>query len=113
MGRLSDLNTEERKRLVRFVCAFAWADLDLGREESDFIQRLVRRLELGPDVEVEVAAMLRSPPDPDKVDPNLIPTSHREIFVDTIRALLAADLTITEEEKESMQLLEKLLSEVS
>ena len=43
---LDTLNREDRLQLMRFVCSFAWADLEVTSEEREFIVQLVDRLEL-------------------------------------------------------------------
>ena len=43
---LSKLSRPERLRLMRFVCAFAWADLQVRKEERTFVKRLMDQLEL-------------------------------------------------------------------
>jgi uncharacterized tellurite resistance protein B-like protein len=111
MGKLTDLDTSQRKQLVRFVCSIAWADLRLRKEELEFVKRLVRRLEFGKDAEAEVLRFLHAPPEPEEVDPNLIQFEHREIFLDTMRTMIAADLDVSTEERECMQLLEQLLGD--
>ena len=106
---LEQLNKEERLRLVRFVCSFAWADLSLKSEERDYVSRLVARLQLSQEEQAQVQTWLDTPPDPEDVDPNLIPLEHREMFLDAIRGLISSDLDIAPEEKEAMQLLQQLL----
>ena len=46
---LDQLKGRERLNLLKFVCSFAWADLEIRSEERRFIKRLVERLELDPD----------------------------------------------------------------
>ena len=43
---LSDLSSQDRLRLMKFVCSFAWADLEIRPEERVFVAQMVRRLEL-------------------------------------------------------------------
>jgi len=106
---LDDLSRPERLALVRFVCSFAWADLNVRRVEQEYIARLVRRLELDEDELQLVDGWLKLPPAPEEVDPDLIPRRHREVFLDAIKGVVAADLDIADEEKENYSLLEEML----
>ena len=57
---LGQLDRAERLRLMKFVCSFAWADLEIRPEERAFVARLVRRLELDPDERRRVESWLES-----------------------------------------------------
>jgi uncharacterized tellurite resistance protein B-like protein len=46
---LDQLDREDRLRLMRFVCSFAWADLEVQPEERAFVRRLIARLDLAED----------------------------------------------------------------
>jgi hypothetical protein len=108
---LSELSRSERLRLMRFVCSFAWADLHVQNEEREFITRLIRRLELDDDEKKQVEEWLQVPPPPEDVDPTAVPVEHRQIFLETVRGLIAADKFVDPEERESLSLFEQLLSE--
>ncbi len=105
---LARLAPEERLRLLRFVIAFAWADLAISAGEIAHVHRLVARLKLGPEEKAKVEKWLKSPPAPEEVDPTDIPQKHRRLIIDAVRELVAADGTMSEEEKESLELLERL-----
>ena len=106
---LDDLSRTQRLDLVRFVCSFAWADLEIGEVEREYVHRLVRRLKLDQAELQQVEGWLKLPPRPDEVDPDLIPREHREVFLDAIKGVVAADLDISDEERESYKLLEEML----
>jgi uncharacterized tellurite resistance protein B-like protein len=106
---LAQLSAEERLRLVRFVCSFAWADLEIRDAERDFVHDLIRRLELNEDEAEQVEEWLTLPPHPEDVDPMEIPVQHRKIFLDTVLALVAADGELAEAETESFNLLSQLV----
>ena len=106
---LDDLSQSERLDLVRFVCSFAWADLRVKNAEREYIARLVRRLEFTPNELAQVDEWLKLPPLPEEVDPAIISRKHREIFLDAVKGLVAADLNINDDERESVLLLEELL----
>ena len=55
---LDQLDRRERLRLVQFVCSFAWADFEIQPEERVFISRLIRRLELGEEDDLQVQQWL-------------------------------------------------------
>ena len=107
---LASLAREERLRLMKFVCAFAWADLEVQNEERAFVRRMVARLGLGPDESAQVDAWLQVPPRIDDVDPVQIPREHRKLFLDTLRELVLADGSVDEQEQASLALLEDLLA---
>ncbi len=103
------LNKSDRMRLMRFVCSFAWADLEIQKEERAFVGKLVKQLDLDEDERREVEAMLQRPPKAEDVDPARVPLQHRELFLDAVRAVIAADGSIAPEEHESFELFEALL----
>ena len=103
------LKKQDRMRLMRFVCSFAWADLEIQQEERAFVAKLVKQLELDDDEKQEVEAMLQRPPRPEDVDPATVPRQHREVFLDAVYAVIAADGTIAPEEHENYELLQALL----
>jgi uncharacterized tellurite resistance protein B-like protein len=105
LDRLADT---ERMTLMKFVCSFAWADLEIRPEERDFVARMVRRLELQPDEARQVERWLEVPPAPESIDPSAIPTEHRQLFLHTIEGIIAADGEIAAEERENLNLLRQL-----
>ncbi|HEB90206.1 MAG TPA: TerB family tellurite resistance protein [Deltaproteobacteria bacterium] len=108
---LDQLDPSERMRLVQFVCSFAWADLEIQPEERVFISRLIQRLELDEDEDLQVQQWLDRPPSPDDLDPTSIPAAHRRFFVEAIEGLIEADGEISEEEGESFAIFKQLLAD--
>ncbi len=106
---LNSLSKDERLQLMRFVCSFAWADLEIRDEERVYVADLMRRLDLDEDEEVQVQGWLSRPPAPEDVDPTLIPVEHRQIFLDALLGVLGSDGEIDEAETESFNLLSMLL----
>lgn len=106
---LTDLSPEDRLRLVRFVCSFAWADLDVNESERAFVHDLVRRLGLSIPEAEEVETWLAHPPPPETIDPAEIPIEHRQVFLDTVLALLGADGSLDPSETESFNLLSQIV----
>ena len=39
-GMLEGLDARQRLQLIKFVCSFAWADLEVRPEERSFVARL-------------------------------------------------------------------------
>jgi uncharacterized tellurite resistance protein B-like protein len=107
---LEDLARNERLRLMKFVCSFAWADLEVRPEERAFVSGLVRRLDLDAADQQQVLGWLEVPPRPESVDPTQIPTEHRRLFLDAIRGVIESDGDVAEEEAENLRLLEKLFA---
>lgn len=107
---LSDLTQEDRLRLVKFVCSFAWADLEIADSERKFVHKLMRRLKLDGDEQRMVDSWLELPPSAEELDPTLIPHEHKNLFLSTAREMIEADGMVAEEESENLALLEQLLT---
>lgn len=107
---LEELDRRERLRLMKFVCSFAWADLEIRPEERSFVARLLRQLELDEEDRQRVEEWLQVPPEPDAVDPTLVPQAHRKLFLEAIEGVIAADGEIAPEESESLALFQQLVS---
>lgn len=105
----TSLDTEDRMRLMKFVCSFAWADLEIKEAERAYVKRLMRRLSLTPDERKQVEGWLEVPPPAEEVDPADIPKAHRKLFVDAVRGMIMADGQVEEGERENLGLLEMLL----
>jgi uncharacterized tellurite resistance protein B-like protein len=106
---LDKLAREDRMRLMRFVCSFAWADLEVQAEERSFVKKLVRKLKLTDDEKKQVDGWLAVPPSPEEVDPTDVPKAHRKLFLDTIREIVTVDGLVDPDEDENFALLEQLL----
>jgi hypothetical protein len=94
---------------MKFVCSFAWADLEIRDEERDYVKRLIDRLELDADERTRVRSWLEVPPDLESIDPTLVPHAHRQLFVDEIKGVIEADGEISPEESENLQIFEALV----
>lgn len=106
---MKTLSSPDRLRLVRFACAFAWADLEVNKEEKLFIAALARHFELEPDEIRVVERWLRVPPRPEDLDPMDIPPDQRQMLLDAAFAMLQADGEVNPRELESYLLLEQLV----
>lgn len=108
MDAVAELGREDRLRLMRFVCSFAWADLEVQDDEKKVVDKLIKTLELEDDRAL-IERWLKSPPPPEDVDPTRVPRHHRELFLEAARAVFAADGVIDPKEQENFELLEQLL----
>lgn len=106
---LDSLNKEERLRLMKFVCSFAWADLEISPAERELVQSMIERLDLKGDERTLVEGWLEVPPEADEVDPEQIPREHRQLFLDAAKIMILSDGTIDQDEAENLALLEQLL----
>jgi uncharacterized membrane protein YebE (DUF533 family) len=104
------LSVEERLRLLRFVCSFAWTDLQVSDEERQLVRRLVKEAGLDQEERSQVARWLEHPPAPEEVDPTEIPIEHRAAFLVAAREMIEADGKISDSERDSLDLFEELLT---
>lgn len=107
---LEELDSRQRLALMKFVCSFAWADLEIRPEEREFVARMVERLALGPEESQQVKGWLEVPPSPDSIDPGRIPTEHRGLFLEAIEGVIRADGIIAPEEHDSLAILKELFA---
>lgn len=108
---LDHLSGEDRLRLLKFVCSFAWADLEVQSKEREFIADMAEQLGLKDDEITTVAGWLESPPRADELDPQQIPRNQRQLVLDAARAIVLADGSVELHELENLVLLNELLSD--
>jgi len=108
-GTMDRLDREDRLRLVKFVCTFAWADLEIRPEERAFVDHIVRSLKLSDEDQSKVEGWLEVPPSPESVDPTQIPLAQRKLFLDSIEGVITSDGRVAPEERENLALLRDLL----
>lgn len=106
-----DLSDDDRMRLVRFACSFAWADLAVGARERAWILDLLERLELDEADREQAEAWLDHPPDEEELDPFEIPFEQRELFLAVLGKLVGADGKVDPMEVESYAILASLLND--
>lgn len=107
--KLGSLSAHDRRQLLRFVCSFMWADLDVGPTEKTFVLSLAQRLNL-PESEIEqVQEWLETPPPAEDIDPSSIPPEHRRLFLEAVEHAVASDGVINPPESESLALFRQLL----
>jgi uncharacterized tellurite resistance protein B-like protein len=105
------LSRDDRLLLLRFVCAFAWTDLEIRDGERKFVERLMERMQLSAEDRAEVAGYLHVAPAPETTNPKLVPREHRRIFIDSVRALIYADGEVDTEERDRFERLRTALSD--
>ena len=108
---MKDLDREDRMRLMRFVCSFARADLEVKDAERKLIKRLVKKLDLDDKELAQVDGWLEVPPRAEELDPADIPRAHRKLFLETVRSVIIADGEVDQDEAENLVLFEMLLGE--
>ncbi len=106
---MRELNRDERLLLLRFVCAFAWADFEVRSSERAFVSRLMHHLQLDDDERGQVEIWLTERPAPESVDPALVPKEHRMRFVRAIESVIAIDAEISPAERERLLAFARLL----
>ena len=106
---LRELTREERLLLMRFVCSFAWIDLEVKPEERELVARLIRRLQLDNEEKEYVSKWLESPPPPDSVDPGLVPRAHRMTFLRAVESIVSVDGEVTPEERDTLVVFAQLI----
>ncbi len=106
---LDALNREDRLQLMRFVCSFAWADLEITDREREFIVKMVIRLGLDDAEQEQVAQWLEVPPRADDLDPGDIPKEHRQLFLDAAKAMILSDGNVEDVEAENLVIFDQLL----
>lgn len=106
---MQKLSPKDRLRLMKFVCSFVWADLEVKSSERKFVGKMMKRFHLTDEEKTQVQAWLQVPPRPEEVDPTQIPKEHRQMFLDTIRDVITADGEVAPDEWENLALFEQLL----
>jgi hypothetical protein len=95
---MKSLTSDQKLQLVRFICSFAWADLEVSPEERAFVAEAVRRLDFQPEEARQVEAWLALPPRPEEIDPQDVPHEHRRLFLEHARGLIRADGVVNQRE---------------
>ncbi len=96
---MKELQSEDRLNLLRLVCSMAWADSEIQPQEKGFIAKLIFKIG-APAAEIrQVKKWLEAPPPATDIDPTTIAREEREMFLEACRGVMAADGTVTAEEK--------------
>ena len=106
---LDELDHEDRLRLLRFICSFAWADLEIADEERSFVKKMIVDLDISAEDAKRVEQWLEVPPPAEELDPAEIPREHRQLFLDAVRAMVVVDGRVDPDEAENLALFEMLV----
>jgi uncharacterized tellurite resistance protein B-like protein len=106
---MQKLSAKDRLRLMKFVCSFVWADLEVKGSERKFVDKMIKKLHLSEEEAAQVKEWLKVPPRPEEVDPTQIPKEQRQMFLDTMRDVVTADGEVAADEWENLALFEQLL----
>ena len=106
---MQKLSAKDRLRLMKFVCSFVWADLEVKGSEKKYVAKMTKKLGLTEEEQELVKGWLKVPPRPEEVDPTQIPREHRQMFLDTMRDVVTADGEVAADEWENLALFEQLL----
>lgn len=106
---MTPASTEDRLRLLRFVCSFAWADLEIDTAEREYVRELAHKLELSPAEAARVEHWLEVPPPAEDIDPFDIPLDQRQAVLAAAAGMIRADGVVDRREIESFVLLESLI----
>ena len=106
---LKELSERERLQLLEFICAFAWADLEVQPEEWQKVRQMIERLHIPEEERERVLEWLVVPPDPDDIDPESIPEEHRTIFLRAVEELIAADHRVKRGEASQLDVFRRIL----
>lgn len=106
---LNPLTNDEKLRLLRFMCAFAWSDLQISAREREFVVGLIGRLGLSPDDAGRAVRWLDHPPAEEELDPSDIPPEHRRLFLEAALEMVSKDGVIDALEAENFAIFEALV----
>lgn len=105
------LSVQDRLLLMKFVCSFAWTDLEIADEERDLLMRFAAHEDFGDEERRQIVEWIKLPPPPEEVDPTDVPREHRRAFLEAARAIVEADGKIGARERELLDAFEELLRE--
>ena len=106
---LAQLTNEEKLRLLRFMCSFAWADLEIADKERAFVLGLIKSMKLPEDDAARAALWLDHPPSEEELDPYEIPDEHRKLFLEAALEMVGADGVVDVMEAENFAIFEALM----
>ena len=105
-----DISPQERMNLMKFVCSFAWTDLDVSQSERDLVMRMCGSFGLNDEENAQIEKWLELPPPAEEVDPTMISPEHRQVILNALEQVVKADGKVVPAESESLQLFRDLLS---
>lgn len=102
-------SSDEKLQIMRFVCAFAWADLKVVNEERTLIERFSNALELDATELQQVNDWIIHPPRPEEIDPFDIPTHLKSTILSAASAISIIDGDLDNNEVDLLVLLRSIL----
>ncbi|NUN15643.1 MAG: TerB family tellurite resistance protein [Myxococcales bacterium] len=106
--RHDELSPNAKLQLIQLACIAAWSDTTVSPEERRVVLDLCHDLSNTSSCPAEVQQWLDGPPP--YLDPQEIPHAHRQVFLDTMREVIAADGRVLADESETLRILEELLA---
>ncbi len=105
----TDLSSDERLILMRFLCAFAWADGEVQGQERAVIMSLLEHMQFSTDQRREVIGLLDQAPVDEEIDLTSVSEKHRIMFRDLAYAVVSADGRVHPGEKRLLALVNKFV----
>ena len=69
---MQKLSSKDRMTLMKFVCSFVWADLEVKATEKKFVAKMSKKLGLTEEEQAQVKGWLQVPPRPE--EPHTMPS---------------------------------------
>ena len=104
------LSPDDRLLLLKFLCAFAWADMDVSEKERDFVRRMSEKLSIADHEKQQVELWLDIEPAPSSVSAAAIPTEHKRAFIEAVRAMIYVDGSVDPDERANFDRLKAALA---
>ena len=104
-----ELTTEEKLSVMRFICAFAWADLEIQQAERKLINQIMEVIQLAEEHRPTVLGWLDRPPRAEDVDPLSIPDNLKELILDAATGVILADGELQDAEIDLLDLFQQIL----
>ncbi len=108
---IETLAQDEKLRLLKFLCAFAWADLEIADRERGLVRALVAKMGLDGAAAEQVEGWLDHPPSEEELDPYEIPDEHRRLFLDAALEMVDADGVLDTMEIENFAIFQALMTD--
>lgn len=102
-------NVADRLCVLRFAASFLWADLQVDLAEHAFFLALAGELGVSGPALPDVIAMLRTPPEPEEIDPTRVSPQLAATVRDVALRAIASDGRVAPREMELFDLLDELL----
>ena len=105
------LSSDEKLQIMRFICAFAWADLKVVNAEKKLIARFSDILDLSPKEREAVNGWIAHPPRPEEIDPYEISPHLKETILSAAQAVSMIDGHFDAKEADLIDILQNLFDE--